>query len=130
MQRLQTTIPEQFSSHSALSSYGVFASLALWQFSVSLRPLVQALWSFPASGTSWSSTINPSLGRGRVTTTKAKLKLQMHHYITKGVANSDVLKVVNRITSQSATCYHKIPLLFICTEHYIRNQYTEIKNKY
>ena len=38
------------SSHSALSSYGLFASLALWQFSVSLRPLVQALGSFPASG--------------------------------------------------------------------------------
>ena len=35
------------SSHSALSSYGLFASLALGQFSVSLRPLVQALGSCP-----------------------------------------------------------------------------------
>ena len=63
------------SSHSALSSYRFFASLALWQFSVSLRPLSQALLSFPTSGASWSSAINPSLGKGRVTTTTAKLKL-------------------------------------------------------
>ena len=34
-------------SHCALSSYGLFAPLALWQLSVSLRPLVQALGSFP-----------------------------------------------------------------------------------
>ena len=54
--------------YSALSSYGLFASLALWQFSISLRPLVQTLGRFPT----------PSLGRGRVTTTAAKLKLQTH----------------------------------------------------
>ena len=63
------------SSHSALSSYGFFASLALWQFSVSLRPLSQVLLSFPTSGAPWFFAINPSLGRGRVTTTAAKLKL-------------------------------------------------------
>ena len=35
---------------------------------------------------------------------------------------------VNRITSQSATCYHKISLLFIHgTPLHIRNQYTEIR---
>ena len=33
----------QDTSHSALSSYGLFAPLALWRLSVSLRPLVQAL---------------------------------------------------------------------------------------
>ena len=33
------------SSHSALSSYGLFASLTLWQISVSLQPLPQALGS-------------------------------------------------------------------------------------
>ena len=42
--------------------------------------------SFPASGAPWSSAINPSLGRGRVTTTTAKLKLQTHYYVTKGVS--------------------------------------------
>ena len=33
---------------------------------VSLRPLFQALGSFPASGAPWSSAMPPSLGRGRV----------------------------------------------------------------
>ena len=33
---------------------------------VSLRPLVQTLGSFPASGAPWSSAMPPSLGRGRV----------------------------------------------------------------
>ena len=33
----------------------------------------------------WSSAMPPSLGRGRVTKT-AKLKLQTHHYVTKGVS--------------------------------------------
>ena len=71
------------SSHSALSSYGLFASLALWQFSVSLRPLVQDLGSCLDSGASWSFAINPSLGRCRIaTTTPAKLKLQMHSFVT------------------------------------------------
>ena len=37
---------------------------------VSLRPLVQALESFPASGATWSSAMPPSHGRGRVTTTR------------------------------------------------------------
>ena len=64
---------------------------------------------------------------------RAKLKLQTHYCVTKGVKNSDVLKVVNKITSQSATCYHKIPLLTIYiheTPLHTRNQYTEIRNKY
>ena len=72
---LADTRPRNLSSHSALSSYGLFASLALWQFSVSVRPLVHALKSCSASGASWSSTIHPFFGRGRVTTTTAKLKL-------------------------------------------------------
>ena len=66
LQRLQTLVPGHLSSHSALSSYGLFASLTLWRLSVSLRPLVQALGSFPASGAPWSSAMPPSLGRGRV----------------------------------------------------------------
>ena len=77
------------SSHSALSSYGLFASLALWQFAVSLPPLSQTLLSFPTSGAPWSSAINPSLGKGQATTTTtttAKLKLQTHYYVTKGVS--------------------------------------------
>ena len=76
MQRLRTPVPGHLSSHSALSSYGVFASSALWQFSVSLRPLSQALGSFPTSGAPWSSAMPPSLGRGRATTTTAKLKFE------------------------------------------------------
>ena len=42
------------------------APLTLWRLSVSLRPQVQALWSFPASGAPWSSAMPPSLGRDRV----------------------------------------------------------------
>ena len=51
----------------ALSSYGLFARLTFWQLSVSLRPLVQALVSFSASGAPWSSAMPLSLGRSRVT---------------------------------------------------------------
>ena len=48
---------------------GLFAPLTLWRLSVSLRPLVQALESCPASGASWSSAMPPSLRRSRATTT-------------------------------------------------------------
>ena len=61
------------------------ARLALLQFSVSLRPLVQARGSCSVSGAPRSSAMPPSLGRGRVTTTTAKLKLQTYYYVTKGV---------------------------------------------
>ena len=54
-----------FSSQSALSSYRLFAPLALWRLSVSLRPLVPALESCPASRVSWSFAMLPFLGRGR-----------------------------------------------------------------
>ena len=70
LQRLWTLVPGHLSSHSALSSYGLFAPLTLWRVSVSLRPLVQILGSCPASGASWSSAMPPSLGRGRVTNNK------------------------------------------------------------
>ena len=40
---LRTLVPGHLSSHFGLSSYGLFASLTLWQLSVSLRPLVQTL---------------------------------------------------------------------------------------
>ena len=55
------------SSYSALSSYGLFAPLSLWQLSVPLRPLVQTLGSCPASGAPWCSAMPPSLGRGCIT---------------------------------------------------------------
>ena len=81
---LAGTVPGHLSSYSALSSYGLFASLALWQFSVSLRPLIQALGSCPVSGASQSSAINPFFGKGRVTAaTTAKLNFQTHYYVTK-----------------------------------------------
>ena len=68
------TRPRTLSSHSALSSYGLFAPLTLWKLSVSLRPLVQILESFPASGDPWSSAMPPSFGRGRVTNNNTKCK--------------------------------------------------------
>ena len=58
------------SSHSALSSYGLFAPLTLWRFSLSLslslRPLVQTVGSCPACGAPWSSTMPPFPQRGGV----------------------------------------------------------------
>ena len=62
LQRLWTFVPGHLSSHSALYSYGIFAPLTLWRLSVSLRSLVQALGSCPASGARWSSAMPPSLG--------------------------------------------------------------------
>ena len=70
LQRLRTLASEHLSSHSALTSYGLFALLTLWRLPVSLRPMVQALESCPASGAPWSSAMPPSLGRGGVTTTR------------------------------------------------------------
>ena len=52
-----------------LCSYGLFAPLALWHLSVSVRPLVQAQESYPASGVPWSSAMPPSVKRGRIITT-------------------------------------------------------------
>ena len=43
------------------------APLTLWRLSVSLRPLVQTLGSFPASEAPWSPAMPSSLERGRVT---------------------------------------------------------------
>ena len=60
------------SSHSALSSYGLFAPLTFWRLSVYLRPLVQTLGSVPASGAPWFSAMPPSLGRGRVNNKKSR----------------------------------------------------------
>ena len=56
-------VPGHLSSHSALSSYGLFAPLTLWRLSVSLRPLVQTLGCCSASGAPWSSAMPPTLGR-------------------------------------------------------------------
>ena len=60
---------KHFSSHFALSSYGLFMPLAFWRLSVFLRSLVQALGSCPHSGAPWSSAMPPFIGRGRITTT-------------------------------------------------------------
>ena len=68
LQRLRTLVPGHLSSHSARSSDGLFAPLALL-VTLSLQPPVQALGRFPASGAPWSSAMPPSLGRGRITTT-------------------------------------------------------------
>ena len=68
------------SSHSALSSYGLFAPLTLWRLSVSLRSLVQTLESCLASGAPWSSAMAPSLERGRVINNI----IQKTHILTQG----------------------------------------------
>ena len=63
LQRLRTLVPGHLSSDYALSSYGLFALLTLWQLSVSLRPLIQALGSCLASGSLWSPAMpHPSKG--------------------------------------------------------------------
>ena len=65
LQHPRAPVPGHLSSHSALSSYGLFESLALWQFSVSVRPLVRALESYPASGASnLPPSTHPSKGVG------------------------------------------------------------------
>ena len=69
LQRMRTLVPGHLSSHSALSSYGLFAPLTYWRLSVSLQPLVQALESFQVCGAPWFSTMLPCFVRGRVTTT-------------------------------------------------------------
>ena len=55
-----------------------FCIFQLWTlcavYSLSLRPLVQTLGSFPASGFPWSSDMPPSLGRGRVINKNLVLK--------------------------------------------------------
>ena len=88
LQHLRTPGPEHLSSHSALCSYELFSSLVFWQFSVSLRPLFQALGSFPGF---WGSMVfrhQPIHRKGRITTTAttAKLKLQTHYYVAKRVS--------------------------------------------
>ena len=81
MQRLWTLVPGHLSSHSALSSYGLFAPLAYWRLSVSLRPLVHTLGSCPASGAPWSPAMPPSLGRGRVNNNMICCILQYYVYV-------------------------------------------------
>ena len=76
----------QDTSHSALSSYGLFAPLALCRLSVSLRALVQALKSCPPSGAPWSSAMpHPSEGirkQQQVTKPKKNNLLNTIAYIT------------------------------------------------
>ena len=73
VQRLGTLVPGHLSSHSALSSYGLFVLLTLWRLSVSVRPLVQTLRSCPASGAPCFYAMRPSLGRGRVSSNSRAL---------------------------------------------------------
>ena len=58
-------VPGHLSSHSALSSYGLFAPLTLWRLSVSVRSLAQTVGSCWASEAPWSSAMpHPSEGVG------------------------------------------------------------------
>ena len=58
-------------------------SLAIFCLSATSGP---GLGELPSFWGSWSSAMPPFLGRDRVTTTTAKLKLQTHYYVTKGVS--------------------------------------------
>ena len=80
MQRLRSPDAGHLSCDSALSSYGLFAPLALWRLFLSLRPLVQDLGSCLAYRAPWSSAMPPSLGRGRVTTTSAILEEKLFEF--------------------------------------------------
>ena len=81
LQRLWTLVPGLLSSsHSALSSYGLFAPFTLSRLLVSLRPLVQTVGSCPASGAPRSSAMPPSLGRGRVTNNNSHHCLRASFY--------------------------------------------------
>ena len=71
------TVPGHLSSHSALSSLGLFAALTLWRLSVSIRFLFEALGSCPASEAPWSSTMPPSLGWGQVKTTITSRSIEL-----------------------------------------------------
>ena len=90
LQRLRTLVPGHLSSHSALSSYRLFAPLTLWRLSVSLRPLVQTLGSCPASGAPWSSAMPPSLGRGRVTNNNISTTTGSHQATCSAMANKTI----------------------------------------
>ena len=78
LSRIGRIVSRHLSSHSALYSYGLCAPLALWRLSVSLRPLVQTLGSFSASGAPWSSAMVSSLGRSRVTNNNNNNKRKHH----------------------------------------------------
>ena len=81
-------------------------------FGDSLRPLVQAIGSCPASGARWSSAMPLSLTRDQVTTT-AKLKLQTHYYVTKEVSKfrhflsckQNYVTICNLLSQDSITNY-------------------------
>ena len=69
--------PSQDTSHLILHCPAVdSAPFVLWRPSVSLLPLVQAVGNLPVFRAPWSSTMPPSLGRGRVTTQRQILRLQ------------------------------------------------------
>ena len=99
------------SSHSALSSYGLFAPLTLRRLSVSPRPLVQALESCPASGAPWSPAIPPFLGRGRViNNNNTALMLDVHQLL---------LRIPLNMQNHSYSCLCIITQDHNCQNHYL-----------
>ena len=83
---------------------------SLFGDSLSLRPLVQTLGSCPASGAPWSSTMPPSLGRGRVTNNNNSMPLSVQTCFLPGFSKKDI----------------KFKLCFHCVCDSIRNQSTTI----
>ena len=63
----------------------------------------------------------PRKGSGNNNNNNSKTEIAdalLRYNLQRELANSDVPKVVNRITSRSATCYPKISILFTYTEHH------------
>ena len=81
LQHLQTLV----SGH--LSSYKLFVTLCLPTTSV------QTLWSCPASGAPWSSTIPPSLGRGRIINNNNNMLLSFHKQLAMSFFSSVVAAI-------------------------------------
>ena len=88
------------------------APLVFWRLSVSLRPLVQALGSCPASGAPWPFAMPPSLGRGLVTTTTTTLPHVK--YSARG------MNVVRRYFKVGST--YKLIIIFTLVIAFLKNQ--------
>ena len=98
MQRLRQS---NFSSHSTLSSYGLFAPLAPWQIVLSFHDL-----SSRPSGVSRRLELHnlpPSLRRSWVTTTK--IQLQSHNYSIESGSNASP---VFRVTLLRINCANEV----------------------
>ena len=107
---------------------------SLWRLSVSLRPLVQALQSFPVSGAPWSSAMLPSLGRGRVTTRSKNALKRMTSKISSRAVQDRMESFMNRAKTLGCPlfpfCYPLVYILLSLSLYDFREQIsTEVRCK-